>query len=599
MKKKFLYIAAMIASLCACTEENLDRDKEQDVLTEALKVSIVGIDTRTLLDFDGKSVLWTEGDVVRGMSNVQNAPAVDVPLKNISGSSAVIEAEIAKGTTDLIMAYPTAAVKAYSFAEGNPTVTLELSAFQTAVEGGFANNSNIAVAYATKVPNVPEVDNVVFNNICGLIRFTVPKSLEETASEVTFTNNGGTPLAGAYTVNPMTMEGAAGEGSASLTMTGTFEAGKSYCFLALPTQINGFTITMKTPSKTYSVVSDRTFAVASASNKDLGMLQFTGLRDYYNLEINLDAEPVGHYPNQCNEITRQADGSWFVNWDRYDAYFYMDILLSEEEKELGADFSKYYMFEFEVRGAANVENTPLIVNLGNDHAWPNYCSDCKNFIPVSEDWVKVSCNLMEDVPNKDAMSPWTWIRMGVGANAHAPEFYIRNIRLRKYDEALDGPLPPMENPEYYELEIRDTDRQNTDVFKQDDGSWLLDWHWGGGEDGTGGNDAFFYLDIKETTGVDFDTYNVLEFDVRGATLVENTPLIMMLGGFAWPNYCSDCKNFIPVSEDWVKVSCNLMEDVPNKAAVKPWTWIRVGVGGNAHTPTFYLRNVRLLKAENQ
>ena len=44
----------------------------------------------------------------------------------------------------------------------------------------------------------------------------------------------------------------------------------------------------------------------------------------------------------------------------------------------------------------------------------------------------------------------------------------------------------------------------------------------------------------------------------------------------------------------MKVTCNFMEDVPNKAAAAPWTWMRVGVGANAHTPTFYIRNIRLV-----
>lgn len=158
----------------------------------------------------------------------------------------------------------------------------------------------------------------------------------------------------------------------------------------------------------------------------------------------------------------------------------------------------------------------------------------------------------------------------------------------------DGPtiIPPKPRPEYYDLQVRLTDHQACkSITKQSDGSYFIDW--------TDGFDAFFYMDMlledeeDKVGGVEFAKYNRLDFEVKGATIIDNTPLILFLGGFEWPNYCSDTKNFIPISSDWVKVSCDLMEDVPNKAAVIPWTWIRVGVGANAHTPTFFIRNIRL------
>ncbi len=157
----------------------------------------------------------------------------------------------------------------------------------------------------------------------------------------------------------------------------------------------------------------------------------------------------------------------------------------------------------------------------------------------------------------------------------------------------DGPsiIPPKPRPEYYDLEVRLSDYNACkSISKQSDGSYYIDW--------TDGFDASFYMDMvldneDKAAGIEFAKYNLLEFEVKGASVIDNTPLILFLGGFAWPNYCSDCKNFIPASSDWVKVSCDLMADVPNKAAVAPWTWIRLGIGANAHTPTFYIRNIKL------
>lgn len=157
----------------------------------------------------------------------------------------------------------------------------------------------------------------------------------------------------------------------------------------------------------------------------------------------------------------------------------------------------------------------------------------------------------------------------------------------------DGPviIPPTPKPQYYTLAIRQQDYNAVKSITMDaDSSWYIDC--------TDGYDTNFYMDMElddddKAAGVDFSKYNVLEFEVKGASQVENTPIILFLGGFQWPNYCSDCKNFIPGSSDWVKVTCNLWDDVPNQAALAPWTWIRLGFGANAHTPTFYIRNIRL------
>lgn len=309
--------------------------------------------------------------------------------------------------------------------------------------------------------------------------------------------------------------------------------------------------------------------------------------DYYDVTVRT----TDH--ERCTEVSKQDDGSWYIDWHLesqggpgWDAFVYLDIQLGEEQGA-GADFSKFNILEFEVKGATEIEKTPLILFLGG-LAWPANCSDCKNFIPISDDWVKVTCYLKDD--GADALAPWTWIRMGIGANAHTPSFYIRNIRLRQYDEDLDGPvvIPPVENPEHYEVEIRDEGYEHlTGITKQDDGSWYVDWHLA--EDHSTGFDAFFYLDIKETVGVDFEKYNVLEFKVKGTSEVE-TSLIIALGGFGGGNV-SDCVNKLPVSEDWVSVTCKFKKE--GCTPVKPWTWMRVGVGALPHTPTFYIKDIIL------
>lgn len=280
MKYRLFYVGAMIMAVCACTKE-VNQNINVKIPTEALNVSVTGTDTRSSLGEDGKSVLWTDGDAVSVLSNVTGASTVDMPLSGINGSSATISGEVAVGTSELMMVYPTSAVTSYLFDAANPSLTLSLPSGQTAVEGTFDNNSNIAVAYAEKTPGVPEVENVVFHNVCGMIKFTIPTDLAEAVTEVTFKNNGTSPLAGTYTVNPSTMEGAAGTGSTSLTMTGAFEAGKTYCFISLPAKVEGFTLTMKTEHHNYSVTNGSVFEIASGSNKKLPTLAFKAAPDVW------------------------------------------------------------------------------------------------------------------------------------------------------------------------------------------------------------------------------------------------------------------------------------------------------------------------------
>lgn len=280
MKNRLFYVGAMIMAVCACSKE-ANQDINVKISTEALKVSVTGTDTKSSLGEDGKSVLWTEGDAVSVLSNVAGVQAVEMQLSGIDGASATISGEVAEGTSELMMVYPTTAASSYSFDAANPSVTVSLPSAQTAVEGTFDNNSNIAVAFAKKTPGVPEVENVVFHNVCGLIKFTIPTDLAEAVTEVTFKNNGTSPLAGTYTVNPSTMGGAAGTGSTSLTMTGTFEAGKTYCFISLPAKVEGFTLTLKTEHHNYSVTNESAFEIASGSNKKLPVLTFKAAPDVW------------------------------------------------------------------------------------------------------------------------------------------------------------------------------------------------------------------------------------------------------------------------------------------------------------------------------
>ena len=107
-------------------------------------------------------------------------------------------------------------------------------------------------------------------------------------------------------------------------------------------------------------------------------------------------------------------------------------------------------------------------------------------------------------------------------------FALPLLLLSSCDEK-DGPtiIPPKEKPAYYDVAIRTTDHERCkEITLQDDGSYFVDW--------TDGFDSFFFMDIQldeddKAAGAEFSLYNVLEFEVKGATVVDNTPLIIFLG----------------------------------------------------------------------
>lgn len=124
-------------------------------------------------------------------------------------------------------------------------------------------------------------------------------------------------------------------------------------------------------------------------------------------------------------------------------------------------------------------------------------------------------------------------------------FALPLLLLSSCDEK-DGPtiIPPKEKPAYYDVAIRTTDYERCkEITLQDDGSYFVDW--------TDGFDSFFFMDIQldeddKAAGAEFSLYNVLEFEVKGATVVDNTPLIIFLGQCtAWPTSARTARTSFP------------------------------------------------------
>ena len=325
MKTKLFYIGAMILAVCSCAKENINNSNEPSSIPTEPMTMTVGTMTRTSLD--GKNVLWSEGDVVSVISNVQGAPAVNMNVTEINGATATISGDVAVGTTELMMVYPTSSLSSSSFNGVGSTMTVNLPADQTAVVGTFANNSNISVAYATKTPGEPEVGTVAFHNVCGMIKFAIPSNIEN-VKKVVFTNSGTDAIAGQYTVNPCSTPLAGSSvagGSTSVTMSGDFVPGSQFCILALPSEIKGFTITMETATKAYSIVSESEFTVTSGSSSNLGSMAFKEAPKVTYAHVNSDID--GKFAGTAITLSNAniSDGETTVTIKNADGVIYREL----------------------------------------------------------------------------------------------------------------------------------------------------------------------------------------------------------------------------------------------------------------------------------
>ena len=189
--------------------------------------------TRTQLD--GLNVHWVEYDEIAIWDGSEAYQKFMVDAKSINGSEATFTGPALVPGADYTAFYPLTNLESMT----NTSIRFNLPAEQTAVAGTFANQLAPSLAKATGGST-----NLVFDNLCALVKFTVPADM---AGEGIFTlvgGNGTNVLAGKYWVEYSTGNQSPGlERTNRVTLKGNFEAGKAYYFVVLPgTLTNGFSL---------------------------------------------------------------------------------------------------------------------------------------------------------------------------------------------------------------------------------------------------------------------------------------------------------------------------------------------------------------------
>lgn len=271
MKKINIILAALAiaaASSCSYEEHNVIPEVAGPQPAEDLVPLCLTTGEMTKTSLQGTTVNWTSDDEIAVFDNV-NYPN-KFTATSVEGSSAVFEGLVGAATTEFYAVYPYSSAK--SIDASNITVTLPAS--QTSAAGTFAEEHNISVAHGVKEVGEESVEGVMFDNVCGLIQFTVPQRISAVKNVVFKAEN--RSLAGGLVISKdgLKVESVV-NGTNSVSMSGDFAAGSTFYFVVAPGEVNGFSITVTAQNgATYSKVSSKSFTVAAAAMKNLGVIDF-------------------------------------------------------------------------------------------------------------------------------------------------------------------------------------------------------------------------------------------------------------------------------------------------------------------------------------
>lgn len=262
MKKNlyFLMAVATMASVSCINEENgMDQTPSEAVTITATAEN--DADSKTSLS-SGK-VLWHNADAV----TVWNGKgAGEFTTADPDGSETVrfVASSLEYESADEYLAlYPHS--ESATFAEGK--VTAQVKAVQEAYADGFAKGVNVAVAAGND-------ENLLFRNVCGYVKFTVPAGMTD-LTKVEFEANGGEILAGNVnvTIADEPVAEVVSDGVSTVSLEGTFEAAKSYYIAVLPKTLeSGFTMTLTRGEKTTEMSTTKPFTVTRSKAKPVGEL---------------------------------------------------------------------------------------------------------------------------------------------------------------------------------------------------------------------------------------------------------------------------------------------------------------------------------------
>lgn len=293
---RILTLAAAVLTLAACGNEEFIENNPGNEAAKPVPMTFTAGMPQTRTQLDGLNVNWVEYDEIAIWDGSGEYQKFMVDAESISGSNATFSGTALPGV-DYTAFYPLVAVESMN----GTSVVFNLPAEQTAVAGTFANQLAPALARATGGST-----NLEFNNLCALVKFTVPADM---AGEGTFTLVGGNAteaLAGTLTCNTADGTLTATEPATRITLTGNFESGQAYYFVVMPgTLANGFSLLYEdSKSKLYRKATGNSVTLQAGRILNLGTLALTGFDKAVTTGMTYDDASIGTpHPDGTTTLT--------------------------------------------------------------------------------------------------------------------------------------------------------------------------------------------------------------------------------------------------------------------------------------------------------
>lgn len=292
-----LTLAAAVLTLAACGNEEFIENNPGNEAAKPEFMTFTASAPQTRTQLDGLNVHWVEYDEIAIWDGSEGYQKFMVDAESINGSEATFTGPALVPGADYTAFYPLIAVESMNAT----SVNFNLPAEQTAVAGTFASNLAPSLAKATGGST-----NLVFDNLCALVKFTVPADM---AGKGTFTLVGGNAteaLAGTLTCNTADGTLTATEAATRITLKGNFEAGKAYYFVVMPgTLADGFSLLYEdSKSKLYRKATSNPAPLQAGHILNLGTLALTGFEPAITTGMTYNDASVGTpHPDGTTTLT--------------------------------------------------------------------------------------------------------------------------------------------------------------------------------------------------------------------------------------------------------------------------------------------------------
>jgi hypothetical protein len=290
MKITKIVFAAFLAIVSVSCEKEPALNSNSENASESNMVPLIlstGGDTKTSLV--GNEIHWSEGDLVAVYDNRNNSPR-SAKAQDINGNRANFHCKVSGTAIKVCAVYPYSTALECDLASDfkSDYVKVKVLGEQTAAPGTFADDHNISVAFATisgdlDKDGLSNTKNVAFKNVCSLLKFTLPEANKIPGNIESVMLSSESVIAGTMKVNGVDSEFEVESvvGTNSITMEGSFEAGKTYCFVLAPVLLDGLSISVRMEDGTvYGMGTSSDIEMTMGKYRSLGTLDFTKMSTF-------------------------------------------------------------------------------------------------------------------------------------------------------------------------------------------------------------------------------------------------------------------------------------------------------------------------------